>query len=215
VKSAFITTIVGALLVAASAEAQNAPVATPPTSPAAANLCKTDPGTPPCATLDTQRTPPPPPPPISSPSPGLFTLFRNVQGLALFQPDITATTPSLGATWRVTTGLRVNAPGGVQISTNAVVRRGYALPVAMVQMLGSDVQLPETGTAAVLEFNAAPTRWDSEIRVSKTITSKGPVDVTIVGEAINLQNSGKAPGATPSETMLNSRTVRAGVVLGF
>ena len=207
---AFTMALAGTALLVASAHAQDAPGS----AGQVANGCATESGKPPCVTLSTERNLELPRDRRSGDASGKFTLFGNFKGLALSQTDIARTTASFGTTWRLKTGIRYEAAGGVQLSASAIVRHGYARPVAMVQPLGSDVQLPELGNAS-LEFNSAPTHWDTELRIRKTLTSKGPVDVAVVGEAINLLNLTNDSGATAPASMLTSRTFRVGIVLGF
>jgi hypothetical protein len=201
------------------AQAQNAPL------PAGSLIggCATESAQSSCVTLGTEPTVESPADRDSRDSPGEVTLFRNLKGVAQPQTDIARTTASFGATWRIKTGLRYDAPGGLQFSASTIARRGYALPLAMVQTPGSDVQLPEVNNAA-LELGSAPTQWDTELRVRKTLSSKGPVHVAIVGEAFNLLNlnheSAATPGPTPSvapapAAMLTSPTFRVALVLSF
>jgi hypothetical protein len=177
-----------------------------------------------CVALDKDRKVELPVEPRGGEPSGEITLFGNLTAIVKPQTDIARETASFGETWRVKTGLRFEAPGGIELTASTSARRGYALPLAMVQAPGSDVQLPEFGNVA-LEFGSASTHWDTELRVRKTITSKGPVQLSIVGEAFNLLNLNHASDATPPGStrsvstapneMLTSPTFRVGIVLGF
>jgi hypothetical protein len=154
--------------------------------------------------------------PTDSPSgvtPGTFTLFGNVNGLASPQTDIAGTTASFGPVWRMKVGIRFDAPGGVQFTASAIARRGYSLPIAMMQPLGSDVQLTDSSHPSLL-FGAAPILWDTELRIRKTFISTDALDLDGVAEAFNLLNLNR--GAETEKTpVLTSPTIRAGVFLGF
>jgi len=201
--------LVGTALLAGSARAQDVPASPGPV----ASGCAEESSKPPCLTLSTGRNLEWPAVTTSGDSPGGFRLFGNVKGVAVSQTDIARTTASFGSTWRLKTGIGYDV-GGLQLTASTIVRRGYSLPITMVQPLGSNVQLPEPGNAS-LEFGAAATHWDTELRIRKTITSKGPVDVAVVGEALNLLNLNHDPAAAPPGSMLTSPTFRAGIVLGF
>jgi hypothetical protein len=144
---------------------------------------------------------------------GTFTLFGKVDGLALPQTDIAGTTTSFGPTWRMKIGIRLDGPGGVQFTASAIGRRGYSLPIAMMQPLGSDVQLTDSSHPSLL-FGAAPIHWDTELRLRKNVISTDALDLDVVAEAFNLLNLNR--GAETEKTpVLTSPTIRTGVLLGF
>lgn len=98
----------------------------------------------------------------------------------------------------VKTGIRFDTTGGLQFTAGAVVQRGYSLPITMVQAPGIDVQLPDPGNAA-LEIGSAATRWDTELRVRKTLTSKGPVGKPTSGRSPRRESCcGEGSGRGPS-----------------
>jgi len=215
-KRVFSIALVGIAVLAVDARAQDAPASSPqPLSLPPANACTAEPGKPPCVRLDSAASSEVPADAWRvEASPG-FTLFGNIKSFSRAQTDTAKTTASFGQTWRLKTGLRYEAAGGVQLSAGAVGRRGYSLPLSMVEAPGSDTQLADPRNAA-LGFGSAPIRWDTELRIRKELTSKGPVDMAIVGEAINLLNVNQdATLTTPSDAMLNSRTFRVAIVLGF
>lgn len=111
-------------------------------------------------------------------------------------------------------GIRYNAPGGVQFTASAVARRGYTLPIAMTQPLGSDVELPDHSHPSLL-FGAAPIQWDTELRVRKTFLSSDAFDLDGVFEAFNLLNLNRGAEQTEKTPVMTSPTIRAGVFLGF
>jgi hypothetical protein len=141
-------------------------------------------------------------------------LFRTTSGLVVLQPDIARSTASFGPTWRLQTGVLSRLPGGVQFTASVVGRRGYGLPVAMVQPLGSDVPLPDSSNAA-LELGMAPVHWDTELRIRKTLMSSHGLELSLVGEAFNLLDVNHGVTPTPVTPVLTSPTVRGGVALGF
>ena len=194
------------LLFAAIAHAQSAPAA--PASGCAESL------QPSCLSITTEPKLERPADSQSGNAPGTFTLFGNVKGLALFQSDIVGTTTSFGPTWRMKVGIRYDTPGGVQFSAGAIVRRGYSLPIAMMQPLGSDVELPDYSHPSLL-FGAAPIQWDTELRIRKTFISSDALDLAGVAEAINLLNLNRGAEQTEKTPVLTSPTIRAGVLLGF
>jgi hypothetical protein len=211
--------VVTALLFAASAHAQSGPAS----ATAATNGCTADSSPTPCLSIPTGLTLTLPADTPSGDASGTFPLFGNVKGLGLFgnvkglalsQTDITRTTSSFGPTWRLKTGVRYEAPGGLQFSASAITRRGYSLPIAMVQPLGSDVQLPDSGNAS-LQSGAAPIRWDTELRIRKALISSEALDLAVVGEVFNLLNLNREAEPTTTTPVLTSPTIRAGVLLGF
>ena len=193
------------LLFAVSARAQSGP-------PAAANGCSESLQTP-CLSITTLPKLERPADSRSGVTSSTLTLFGKVDGLALPQTDISGTTTSFGPTWRMKIGIRFDAPGGVQFTASAVARRGYSLPLAMMQPLGSDVQLIDTSNPSLL-FGGAAILWDTELRVRKTFISTEALDLDVVAEAFNLLNLNR--GAETEKTpVLTSPTIRAGVFLGF
>jgi hypothetical protein len=143
----------------------------------------------------------------------MFQLFRGLAVITQSQADITTSTASFGSTWRLKTGIRYEARGGVRLSASVIARRGYSLPAAMAQPIGGDAQMIDNRNSS-LEFGWAPVQWDTELRIRKMLKTSGRVDVAVVGEALNLlKMNGSDP--TPRAPALTSRTVRVGVVLGF
>jgi hypothetical protein len=148
-------------------------------------------------------------------TPGSFTLFGPVKGFALVQTDLARTTSSFGPTWRVKAGLRYETPGGVQFSASASARRGYSLPIAMLQPLGSDVPLPDY-SSLFLQSGASQIHWDTELRVRKALISSDALDLAVIGEAFNLVNVNPKPDpAAKGPVVTSSPTVRGGLLLGF
>jgi len=193
------------LLFAVSGRAQNGP-------PAPANGCSESLQTP-CLSITTLPTLERPADSQSGVTSGTFTLFGNVNGLAAPQTDIAGTTTSFGPVWRMKIGVRYNAPGGVQFTASAIARRGYSLPIAMMQPIGSDVQLTDYSHPSLL-FGGAAILWDTELRVRKTLIATDAMDLDAVAEAFNLLNLNR--GAETEKTpKLTSPTIRAGVFLGF
>jgi hypothetical protein len=197
---------VTALLFAATAHAQNAPAAP-------ANGCA-QPLQPACLSIKVEPTLERPADSQPDDVSGTFTLFRNVKGLGLFQSDIARSTMSFGPAWRMKVGVRYNAPGGVQFSASAIARRGVSLPLAMMQPLGSDLELPDASHPS-LSFGPAPIQWDTELRVRKTFIASDAFDIAGIVEAINLLNLNGGAEPTEKTPMLTSPTIRAGVLLGF
>ena len=142
------------------------------------------------------------------------TPFGNVTGLALWQADTARTTATVGPTWRLKAGVFYRLPGSVQFSASVVARRGYGLPLYMVQPLGSDVQMPEGGDASI-ESGSAPIRWETELRLRKTLMSSDALDLALVGEAFNLLNLNGGAKPTPETPVPASPTIRVGVFAGF
>jgi hypothetical protein len=197
---------VTALLFAASAHAQSVPV--PPANGCAESL------RPSCLTVTTEPTLERPPDASDGSATGTFTLFGNVTGLALFQNDVARTTTSFGPAWRMKVGVRYDARGGLQFTASAIARRGYSLPVAMMQPLGSDVQLPDHSHPSLL-FGAAPILWDTELRIRKTFIASDTLDLDGVVEAFNLLNLNRGAEPTEKTPALTSPTIRGGVLVGF
>jgi hypothetical protein len=207
---ASIVPAVAALLFAASAWAQNPPAA----PPALASDCVAESRQPPCLSIPTGPTLERPTDARSGDAAGTFTLFGRVKGFALWQTDTARTTVSFGPTWRLKTGIRFDAPGDVQFSASVSARRGYSLPIAMGQPLGSDAQSIEQDNLPV-QSSAAPIHWDTELRIRKKLISSEPLDLSVVGEAFNLLNLNRKSEPTATTPVLTSPTVRAGVLLGF
>jgi hypothetical protein len=197
---------VSTLLFAATAHAQGAPAA--PANGCAESL------QPACLSVTTEPKLERPADSQGGNAAGTFTLFGNVKGLALFQTDIGGTTTSFGPSWGMKIGVRYDAPGGVQFTASAIARRGYSFPIAMMQPLGSDVQLPDHSHPALL-FGAAPIQWDTELRVRKTFLSSDALDVTGVVEAFNLLKLNRGAEQTEKTPVVTAPTIRGGVLLGF
>jgi len=208
-RASSIAFVVTTLLFAATAHAQSAPAA--PAAPA--NGCAES-LRPSCLSIATEPKLERPADSARDNAPGTFPLFGNVKGLAVFQSDIARTTTSFGPTWRMKVGIRYDAPGGVQFTASAIARRGYGLPLAMVQPLGSDLQLADHGQPSLL-FADAPIQWDTELRIRKAFISSDTLDLAAVAEAINLLNLNGGGNQTEKTPVVTSPTIRAGVLLGF
>lgn len=201
-----IALVVTTLLFGATAQAQSVP-ATP------ANGCAQS-LQPSCVSITAEPTLERPAGSPDARTPGTITLFGNVKGLALFQGDLAETTPSFGPAWRMKVGVRYDAPGGVQSTASAIARRGYVLPLAMVEPLGSDVQLPDYSHPSLL-FGGAAIHWDTELRVRKTFIASDALDLAAVVEAINLLKLSGGADQTEKAPALTSPTIRAGVFVAF
>ena len=209
-RAASIALAVTVLLFAVSAHAQSGLAS----AAAAANGCAAEPSQPPCLSISTGPNLELPTDARSGDASGTFTLFENVKALALSQTDIARTTASFGSTWRLKTGIRYEALFGVQLTASVITRRGYSLPTAMVQTLGSDAQLIDHSNAS-LQAGAAPIHWDTELRIRKTLISSDLLDLAVVSEAFNLLNLNHGAAPTATTPVLISPTVRTGVLLGF
>jgi hypothetical protein len=209
-RASSITLVVTALVFTPSAHAQSGAAS----AASAASGCAVESSQPPCLSISTGPNLELPTDARTGDASGTLTLFGNVKGLALSQTDIARTTASFGSTWRLKAGIRYEAPGGVQFAASAIARRGYSLPIAMVQPLGSDVQLTDYSNAS-LRSGAAPIHWDTELRIRKTLISSDALDLAVVGEAFNLLNLNRGAEPTAETPVLTSPTVRGGVLLGF
>jgi hypothetical protein len=146
--------------------------------------------------------------------PGTFRLFGNLYATGQSQVDVTRSPIDFGPAWRLKSGISYTTFGGVQLSASVIARRGYSLPIAMAQPLGSDLQIFDPRNSSS-EFGWRAIQWDTELRVRKTLTTSGLFDVTLVGEAFNLFNLHSPDDNTARAPTLTSPTVRAGAVLGF
>ena len=143
--------------------------------------------------------------------PGTLGLSDRWTAKGTFQLGTMPSVAGLGPTWRLKGGATYRTLGGIELSANMLGRRGYALPVFAVEPLANNGMAPEVGMP-MLGTSPTPTIWESELRVQKTVKSRGAVDVTLIGSVFGLGGT-----RTPSEraTTLTSRTLRFGVVLGF
>jgi hypothetical protein len=205
-RASSIALAVTALLFAATAHAQRVPAA--PANGCAESL------QPSCVSVTSEPTLERPPDSRGGEASGTFTLFEHVKGLGLFQRDIAGTTTSFGPTWGMKVGVRYDAPGGVQFTASVIARRGYSLPIAMMQPLGSDVLVTDSSHPSLL-FGAAPIQWDTELRIRKTFMSSDTLDLAGVAEAFNLLNVNRGAEQTEKTPALTSPTIRGGVLVGF
>jgi hypothetical protein len=201
--------IVTTLLFGAVVHAQDAPAPVAPAAPG----CK-DSNQPACLSIATEPNLELPAKKRTDDPSSAFRLFGNVKGFGLFETDIARTTWSFGQTWQLKTGIRYEAPGGVQFSASVIGRRGYSLPIAMMQPLGSDVQVTDPSNTSLL-FGAAPIQWDTELRVRKTFISSDAMDLAGIAEVFNLVNVNRGVQQTEKTPLLISPTIRAGVLVGF
>jgi hypothetical protein len=117
-----------------------------------------------------------------------------------------------GPTWQTKTGVSYAGPAGIQVMTSVVARRGYALPLAMVEPVGSDT-ISTNGGPSYLDTRT-PVLWDTEVRIRKHVKTRG-VQIDFVGEGLNLLNLNRSSTVSRMSPTLTSRTLRFGIVFGF
>jgi hypothetical protein len=130
-----------------------------------------------------------------------------------FQADTVRPLAGFGPTWLATAGMTY-ITAGMQVTTSASARRGYDLPLFMVQPIGSNELLRSDGMSIVSGSRSAVI-WDTELRVRRRLKTSRAGQVDFVVEGLNLLNLNRFADRPPISPTLTSRTLRCGLVFTF
>jgi hypothetical protein len=130
-----------------------------------------------------------------------------------FQSDTIQPLAGFGSTWAATMGMTHTA-AGMQVTANATARRGYDLPLFMVQPLGSN-ELVRSAGPSIVSGSRSAVIWDTELRIRRRLKTYRAGHVDFVGEGLNLLNLNGSTDLAPISPTLTSRTFRFGLVFTF
>jgi hypothetical protein len=146
-------------------------------------------------------------------SPPRLRLSDRWAAQGLFAPSEMRPQARFGPTWQTKAGVSYAGPAGIQVMASVVARRGYALPLVMVESVGSDT-ISTRGAESYVDIGGTPVVWDTELRIRKRVKAHG-VQIDLVGEGVNLLNLNRSPAVSSISPTFTSRTFRLGVVFGF
>jgi hypothetical protein len=117
--------------------------------------------------------------------------------------------------WEFRTGRSFELGKGLVGSAQLVGRRGYRLPLYLAEPVGADrstFDLPNFAGADMSQFEID---WVAKVRIEKTLVQRRTWNMRLVGEVLAPLNHGDRAASPQPASLLNSRAIKLGLVLGF
>ena len=116
--------------------------------------------------------------------------------------------------WEFRAGRSFEIGKGLAAGGQLVGRRGYRLPLYFAEPVGADRSTFDLADFALADLSQFEIDWVAKVRVEKVLVQR-KWSLRLVGEAIVPLNHAEHTGAPQPTSLLNSRAIKAGLVLGF
>jgi hypothetical protein len=103
---------------------------------------------------------------------------------------------------------------GLVASAHLVGRRGYRLPLYLSEPVGADRSTFDLANFLTADMSQFEIDWVAKMRVEKVLVQR-KWSMRLVGEALVPLNHSERTGAPQPTSLLNSRAIKVGLVLGF
>jgi hypothetical protein len=117
--------------------------------------------------------------------------------------------------WEFRTGRSFELGKRLVGSAHLVGRRGYRLPLYLAEPLGADRSTFDLANFAGADMSQFETDWVAKVRVEKALVQRRTWNMRLIGDVLApLNHADRAVSPQPA-SLLNSRAITLGLVLGF